>query len=94
MGIYYTAKIVVGLPREELLGFLEDEEILDKVSEYSYYFDSRDDKDIIGFTLLGSDEEPVEVNLSKLNESIPKLVSKFVDVFGKIPQVFLTVDVT
>lgn len=95
MGMYYSAVIVVGLPRHELLEKFEDlDEILEEGSSLEIIapiFDGYSDEEaIIGFTIQGSDDyQASELDESKLS-AIPSKMKDFFQITGLKPKVWLS----
>lgn len=96
MGVDYSAKLIYGLPSEEVPELLDDSEGdyayydlgLDRVSPY---FDSDQDAWIIGVTIAKSrDYTPTEVNLEELPAKLEAAKKKFFEVTGKEGKLYLS----
>jgi hypothetical protein len=54
MGTYYKAKLIVGLPQDEIE--IDDEEILDEMDRACSYYDCDSDATILGVTVASSED--------------------------------------
>lgn len=98
MGVDYSAKMIYGLPSEEVRELLEysDEDGdyafynkgLDRVSPY---YDSDPDSWVIGATIAFSyDYTPTEIDLNDIPEALEQAKKKFFEVTGKEGRLYIS----
>lgn len=97
MSISSNAVLMVGLPHEELVAFLGDEEVERILNECelvsgSYHYDSSPTENIIGYCALGTSRY-VAIENSEIRD-ILSYMEEFETAYGLKPQVFLTLSIT
>jgi hypothetical protein len=87
MGMYYKAKLIVGLPQDEIE--LDDEEILDDMDRACGYYDGGSDATILGVTVASSGDysaEEVDLDLAKIDDA----KAKFRELTGQDGKLYLS----
>jgi hypothetical protein len=93
MGVYYSARIIVGLTHEELEEFLQDVEDpedvgLDRVSPY---FDADDNESLFGVLVKDcSDFSYTEIDEVSWADKVCKAHQEFTKITGKKGKLFLS----
>jgi len=68
MGMYYKAKLIVGLPQDEIE--IDDEEVLDDMDRACGYYDADSEATILGVTVASSGDysaSEVVLDLAKID---------------------------
>ncbi len=89
MGMYYKAKLIVGLPQDEIE--LDDEEVLDDMDRASGYYDCDSDATILGVDVASSgDYSAIEVDLELVPAKIEAAKAKFRELTGQEGKLYLS----
>jgi hypothetical protein len=101
MGIDSRCKLMVGLPYEEIVDHVEDQEELDDnirdgVLEYgSCYYDSSFDENIIGFVVTSTSSYCKIDTIGTLHAKVIEATKEFNKIFPELtPQIYMTLDIT
>ena len=87
MGMYYKAKLIVGLPQDEIE--IDDEEILDEMDRACAYCDCDSDARILGVTVASSDDySAIEVDLDLAKIDAAK--TTFKEITGQDGKLYLS----
>jgi hypothetical protein len=87
MGMYYKAKLIVGLPHDEIE--IDDEEILDDMDRACGYYDCDSDSRILGVTIASSEDySATEITLDQTKVDAAK--AKFRELTGQDGKLYLS----